>query len=512
MKIRGSAFSGALPGFTTLILSLFFLAGCAGPTTPFGAISIKNLIHAPHDGNDDDGSDGSDDDDGDDTEVAKKSNTASGLLGEVKIPTAPQTVVVLGNTAPATSVSTAVNPPRSSPPAVAATSSVAASNVAMSNGTVTLSGPVVNRSVSTASSISTGSTSPNVGAGISAAAATTTAAYTRVTAQYAAQNQYGQPVHYGRPKITFTPKRQILHAGTTFDVLVDDPEGIPTNYEIMLLYNGIDLTSKFMMQAEETFEGHPATKLKLSFDHLHLLPDRDNKVEVVYWHSHNDRPSYASFFPPHCSAFKQLKIATTGDFEVSTKLLDKISNEAVTHHLNPTYVAGLIAQESAFNERAVSTAKAIGLTQITGSGEAQVIKGNDDWPRYPNVNRLPASIVKFRVMAGKINANNEWRLNPDLSVKGGADYISYLNDYWRKPINYGLVANNFHDPDFAITELILASYNSGPSRVNAALQNHGRRWLRDDEELGEARKYVKRVMSFCDFFSKQEEDTNDDAP
>ena len=495
--------------FMPLIMAAIFLAGCAGPTTPFGAISLKRLIHGPYDS--DDGSVDTDDgDDDDDTEVAKKSSTAKKLVAETKgVDTTKQDQIQdqnlnhNQNTTQAQSQNQSQS--RNQAQAQAQTRAQAQAEIqtqtqtqaqpttpatpmppvtAIASAGVTLSGPAVYRKELANARTVTG-----------------------------VMSDPSQNILYAKPRITFTPKRQVLHAGTTFAVMVDDPSGIPSHYELMLLYNGIDLTSKFLLQAEEVLEGgHPPTRLRLTFDHLHLLPDRDNKIEVIYWHNHNDRPIYASFYPPHCSAFKPLQIATTGDFEVTTKLVDRISNTAKESHLNPTYLAGLIAQESAFNEKAVSSAKALGLTQITGSGEAQVFKEADGWPRYPNINRLPSPVLKVKVMAGKINGQNEWRLNPDLSVQGGAKYLSYLNDYWRKPINYGLVANNFHDVDLAISQLILASYNSGPSRVNEALQSHGRRWLRDDQDLNEARKYVSRVMSYCDYFSRQEEDTDAGSP
>src|SRR5207237_304986 len=128
-----------------------------------------------------------------------------------------------------------------------------------------------------------------------------------------------------------------------FTVTVEDPDGVPRDYELMILYNGIDVSRAFMLQAQEMFEGHSATKVKLTFENLRILAARENKIEVIYWHSHNDRPAYASFAPPRCSAFRPMKIASIGDFEVPSKLLEEISTDAVQFRLNPTYVAGLIA-------------------------------------------------------------------------------------------------------------------------------------------------------------------------
>ena len=100
---------------------------------------------------------------------------------------------------------------------------------------------------------------------------------------------------------------------------------------------------------------------------------------------------------------------------------------------------------------------------------------------------------------GKVNASNEWRLNPGLSIQGGAEYLTYLAEYWSRPDKRAQLEKYVGDDDYALSLVMLASYNSGGSRVSAAIDADGKKWLQDDE-LGEARKYVRRVASYCDYF------------
>ena len=46
--------------------------------------------------------------------------------------------------------------------------------------------------------------------------------------------------------IRFTPRRQVLHDRTTFDIVIDDPGGIPDSYNILFIYNGRDMTNSFL--------------------------------------------------------------------------------------------------------------------------------------------------------------------------------------------------------------------------------------------------------------------------
>lgn len=304
-----------------------------------------------------------------------------------------------------------------------------------------------------------------------------------------------------KPEIKFTPDRQVLHGRTEFTITVTDSLGVAANPDLTILYNGHDMTARFLSQAKtETAAG--GTKLKLRFPNLRILPDRDNKIEVVYRHSKYDPYVFARYQPPVCDVFEEKQVMRTGTFKLSSDLLKTIHKMSTEHRINPAFLAGLIAQESAFNHRAVSWAKAIGLTQITGGAEQEVTKFYAHWPRYEGMDQISAPIVKAMILSGQINSKNEWRLNPQMSIRGGLTYLTLLSNYWRRPENFSKISAQFKNPEEGFSQIILASYNSGFVRVGNALERSGGNWIREDA-LREARKYVYRVMSYCYHFSHQ---------
>ena len=181
-----------------------------------------------------------------------------------------------------------------------------------------------------------------------------------------------------------------------------------------------------------------------------------------------------------------------------------ISEKAAKAGLSPSFFTALVAQESGFQPQVVSWARALGLTQITGSAESEFISRYQSWPRYPDVNTMPVAVLKALVLAGKINAKSEWRLDPDHSIQGGIDYTVMLADKWSSPARLARIRSLFANPEEEHTRLILASYHSGFSRVLSAFEKYGRNWL-EAPDLREARKYVNRIESYCDYFSQQGE-------
>jgi soluble lytic murein transglycosylase-like protein len=187
------------------------------------------------------------------------------------------------------------------------------------------------------------------------------------------------------------------------------------------------------------------------------------------------------------------------------KTIEKLAGE---HKINPSFLAGLIAQESAFDHRAISWARAIGLTQITKLAEQEVSKFYSHWPRYDGLDSLSLPILKTMIITGQINAHNEWRLNPQMSIRGGLTYLTLLSNYWRRPENFARIVAQFKDPEEGFSQVILASYNSGFTRVGSALDRKGQNWIKENE-LKEARKYVSRILSYCYHFSHQGGDDAD---
>ena len=305
------------------------------------------------------------------------------------------------------------------------------------------------------------------------------------------------------PRVRFTPQRQVLHGKAPFTVVIEDPEGVPDDYRFRLTYNGIDISEKFLAKAERIYD--PSRRqVKLTTKVLRIIADRENKIRASYWRSEDAKAVSARFLPPICSAFQTAQtIEDTPGFNAPKRMLAFINEHAIEKSLNPHFVAGLIAQESAFDPRAISKNKALGLTQITSLGEAELLKtpvGN--WPRYPGLAEMPLPVLKMAIVNGEVNSKNEWRLDPALSILGGVEYLTYLTGYWSRSDKRTLVEQTLGSSEATMGEVLLASYNSGAARVSQAIERKGKAWL-EDEELGEARKYVKRVVSYCDYFSNE---------
>jgi soluble lytic murein transglycosylase-like protein len=124
---------------------------------------------------------------------------------------------------------------------------------------------------------------------------------------------------------------------------------------------------------------------------------------------------------------------------------DKYVLESSTKHdIDPDLVRAIIVVESKYNPRAVSYSGAVGLMQL-----------------------MPETAKHLEV---------ENRLDPQQSIEGGTKYLREL-------------FNRFNDLD-----LVIAAYNSGPTRV-ARLQSI--------PNIHETRKYVKKVKYLYDQFSDQ---------
>lgn len=310
---------------------------------------------------------------------------------------------------------------------------------------------------------------------------------------------------HSRARIRFTPERQVLHGASAFSVILEDPLGVPDDFRLSVRYNGLDVSRQFLAHAEVTALDPLRHAVKLTAKNLRLLPTRENGVKVIYRREPSADAVVAHYLAPVCSAFANNQMLfTLPDFEPPLAILQLINQRAAQKNLNPYFVAALVAQESSFDPQALSRNKALGLTQVTSSGESEVIKHFAEWPRYPGVGQMPLLMLKIAILNGQIHAGNEWRLDPALSIQGGVEYLSYLSDYWSREDKRAQIQKSLGASETALTEVMLASYNSGAARVSDSLERNGVNWLKD-EELGEAQKYVRRVVSYCDHFEHQEE-------
>lgn len=300
--------------------------------------------------------------------------------------------------------------------------------------------------------------------------------------------------------IKFYPRRQNFHQTTEFSLTIEDPEVIPSNAEIALFYNGVNVTNSWLKKSIAVYNENQ-TLLTLTFHGLKLPADREHDILVRYQRKNTAEVLTKPYLGPTCSLADLEPLGTLNPFgekePAYRALIEGISSK---EGVNPSLIAGLIAQESAFNPFAVSSAKAIGLTQVTDAASHHIIEVNQNFSAYPELKNYPVPLIKTMILAGTINKKNEWRLDPKKSVLGGIHYLKFVENYWLLPENHMVMLKHFNEEEDIIDDLILASYNSGPYRVKKALRKRGKDWIQSPH-LNEARKYVKRVKSYCYHFA-----------
>ncbi|MCM2323844.1 MAG: transglycosylase SLT domain-containing protein [Oligoflexia bacterium] len=296
-----------------------------------------------------------------------------------------------------------------------------------------------------------------------------------------------------------TPENQVLHGPAPLRVTVRDPVGDLDQFRFTVRYNGLDVTRSFLRQCRISQKW---SERSIVYENrvVRLPADGEHVIDFVY-RSVSGEIGQARYAPPVCYPFRPRAVAHTGDFRPSPSIVRAIDSIAREEGFNPAFFTGLVAQESRFVPTAVSWAKALGLSQVTSSAEKEIAAQFAEWPRYPELERMPVELVRLLVRAGKINASNEWRLDPRRSIRGGVVFTRMLAERWSTPQQLERLRQLFADPEVEQAKLLLASYHSGYSRVLSALQARGTDWLRAPE-LQEARRYVNRVFSYCSFFEK----------
>jgi len=304
-------------------------------------------------------------------------------------------------------------------------------------------------------------------------------------------------------KISFKPKHQVLHDKNDFIVEIKDKTKIPDLKDVKLIYNSIDVTDKFLAHSEVK-KSIKDQSLQLTFNNLRLKTGIDSDIRIFY---SSGKGTYASLFTaPTCDFFEKRDVHAVKGFRPPDEYLIWLHDISRNNRLNASLLAGVVAQESGFNPKAVSWAKALGLTQITPLAEEQIMTNQKSWPRR-DIASLSYVELKTKVLTGEINEETDWRLSPKYSIQGGAEYMKYLHSYWEDSENRKLLKSLHGDSGTNFSKVILASYNSGPARVKNVLQNKGDRWL-EDENLKEARRYIRLVFSYCYHFSER---TRDDS-
>lgn len=310
-------------------------------------------------------------------------------------------------------------------------------------------------------------------------------------------------------KISFHPQAQVLHDRADFSVEINATRPLPDDLNLQITHNGIDVSETFLENSNVHKSTDNKTRIYLIKD-LRLKTLDTNDINIRVLDSANITMASDQYKSPECSLFSGDRLAHLGSFHAPTSYIDMIERVAGESDVNPSFLAGIVAQESGFDPKAVSWAKAIGLTQITPLAESQVIKSVNNWPRYPGINGLSYLTLKSKIFLGEIDKEKEWRLNPEKSLFGGLTYVLYLEKYWNLEAHQKLVSELRGNRDQIMTELILASYNSGAARVKKAVQEKRNDWKKH-QSLTEAVNYLKRVSSYCFHYTKKEVENDNET-
>lgn len=302
-------------------------------------------------------------------------------------------------------------------------------------------------------------------------------------------------------ELTVYPKRQVLHKASDFKIEfnIEDAKDSPLNLpEIKMVYNKVDVTNTFLKAAK--LSHGDAKEAQFVFNNLNLKPDRHHQIDLFWRANIRNNFWHLAYLPPVCSMSDRQSLISTDPFKPKLSYIKKIKEVAANQNLNPSLLAGLIAQESGFNPSQVSKAKAIGLTQVTSLADEQIKKYRTGWRSDPRIEALSVDEIKKLIKSREISISQDWRLDPIQAIEGGAVYINYLTAYWNLSENKSLLnASKQYD----LTEVILASYNSGAARIKNKIKTNGDDWL-NDKELKEAFKYVNSIVSYCYHFSEQQ--------
>ncbi len=296
--------------------------------------------------------------------------------------------------------------------------------------------------------------------------------------------------------LDISPRRQVLHKASSLKVEYTPTSTARQDIKINVIYNHRDVTKAFERHALSSDQD--GKQVVYIYPKLRLLPDRRHQIDI-YIKNQGQIISQLKYLPPDCSMENPRTIASIAPFKPERNYVGKITYLANENNINPSFLAGLIAQESGFDAEMISRSKALGLTQVTSVADDELKKLRPQWHRDARIENLDSKEVASLIRQKKISAQDDWRLDPELAIEGGALYLNYLREYWNSVENKSLLQSH---PDVPYSEVILASYNSGASRVKNRIQKYGPDWL-DDNDLKEAFKYVNSVQSYCYHFSSE---------
>jgi len=300
-------------------------------------------------------------------------------------------------------------------------------------------------------------------------------------------------------KLNFSPGAQYFNSPYDLKITLTDPNYKINDFRYEIIYNNQKL-DRWYKSEEIKFPKNKTKPIEITFKNLSILPGHINKIGFVYYPSASAHPVIHNLEIPHCIKNSKGNNLSINQFKVSSALTADIKDLAKEYNYNPSLVAALIAQESSFRPKTLSYAKALGLTQITTTAHREIKRFKKDWKIYPGFSKTSVRNLNKKISNNQINAKNDWRLEPKKSIEGGIIYLDYFKSYWATPDKRDILSQAFKKKIPEI-DILLASYNSGASRVKQAIINSKVNWL-FDKTLNEARKYVMNIKSYCYSFNQ----------
>ena len=300
-------------------------------------------------------------------------------------------------------------------------------------------------------------------------------------------------------QISSFPKSQLYHSPFDLVLQIKDLQSIPKSFRYDILYNGKKV-ERWWRGEKIIFDQRDPRIANIVFEKLSLLPGRQNEITFLYYRDEKSDPVAYTFGPPQCPLRLKTDIASISPFRSLDLSVAKIEKIAADNEINPSLLAGLVAQESGFNPFAISWAKAVGLTQITSLANQEILALKPDWQYDKSVEKLSFLQLKTSILTNRITPEQDWRLDQIKSLEGGSIYLNLLSQYWEKEEALGALEVFKSRPP--MTDILLASYNSGAYRVKKSILREKENWLKS-KELNEARKYVMNIKSYCHAFAEK---------
>ena len=298
-------------------------------------------------------------------------------------------------------------------------------------------------------------------------------------------------------KLQISPSRQNLHM--SYSLVLSAQVETSLEPRLRVLYNNKDITRTFKKNLSS--QSRAEEGMKYTFGNLRLPASELHDIQIFVEETDSDGNLIETYSikhsRPECILNEAKNVQTTKPFSTRGSTLREIQDLAQREGLSPAFITGLIAQESGFDSKALSRSRALGLTQITPLADRELRKNRPEWRRDSRIESLSLYSLRSLIESGQLTANSDWRMNESQSIEGGVLYVKYLLSYWSLPENKKLLENM---TPAERSDVILASYNSGASRVKRNIIERQKLWM-TGSELKEAFKYINKVSSYCYHFA-----------